>query len=280
MEKNDDVSKSTEILNGGSRLTISFSSQGINTLFIVLLIGFLAFYFIDKARKGEFPKMRHIAGLDVISEAIGRATELGRPVHFSPGIGGITNDAAPQTFAALSLLGYVANLTAKYDTALIVTIRAGVVYPLADETVRISYVNAGKAESYNQNMVQFISDQQFAYAAGVMGIFARERIAANIMMGAFWAESLLFAEAGSQAGAIQVAGTANMTEIPNFIVGCDYTLIGEELYAGGAYLSQNPVQLGSIRAQDIIKLTIVILIPIGVLMATANITFLKTLFTY
>jgi len=261
-------------------VTFSFSSQGINTLFIVLLIGFLGVFFIDKARKGEFPKMRRIAGLDVIAEATGRATELGRPVHFSPGIGGITNDVAPQTFAALALMSYVAGLTAKYDTGLIVTIRTAVVFPLADETVRMSYVNAGKADAYNQNIVRFISDQQFAYAAGVMGIFAREKIAANIMMGAFWAESLLFAEAGSQAGAIQVAGTANMTEIPNFIVGCDYTLIGEELYAGGAYLSQDPIRLGGIRAQDIVKLAIVFLIPIGVLLATANITFLKTLFTY
>lgn len=261
-------------------MTFSFSAQGMNTLFIVLLIGLLGFFFVDKARKGEFPKMRRIAGLDVIAEATGRATELGRPVHFSPGIGGITNDVAPQTFAALSLLSYVSGLTAKYDTGLVVTIRQGVVFPLADEVVRLSYFNAGKSEAYNQDIVRFISDQQFAYAAGAMGIFAREKIAANIMMGAFWAESLLFAEAGSQAGAIQVAGTANMTEIPNFIVGCDYTLIGEELYAGGAYLSQDPILLGNIRAQDMIKLAIVILVPIGVLLATANITFLKTLLNY
>ena len=68
----------------------------------------------------------------------------------------------------------------------------------------------------------------------------RDRPAAHIFMGSFYAESLLLAETGFSTGAIQVAGTANVHQLPFFVVACDYTLIGEELYAASAYLSGEP----------------------------------------
>ena len=39
------------------------------------------------------------------------------------------------------------------------------------------------------------------------------------------------ARLGNAAGAIQIAGTDAVTQLPFFITTCDYTLIGEELYA-------------------------------------------------
>ncbi|MDP3058871.1 MAG: hypothetical protein Q8N36_05395 [bacterium] len=223
------------------------------------------------SRSGKYtPKLRRIAGLEAIEESIGRATEMGRPVHFSPGIADITGDTATQTFAGLEILSYVTGLTAKYNAELIVTIRMPNVFPLAQEVVRSGYLAAGKADLFHENTVRFLSSEQFAYIAGVLGIFSREKVAANIMMGGFWAESLLMAEGGSQIGAIQVSGTANMHQIPFFVAACDYTLIGEELYAGGAYLSQDKVRLGSMAAQDYLKLACVSFIIIGTIMMTLD----------
>ena len=110
-----------------------------------------------------------------------------------------------------------------------------------------------------------------------MGFITREKVAANIMIGAFWAESLLIAEAGASVGAIQVAGTANLHQIPFFVAACDYTLIGEELFAGGAYLSQDKMELGSIAAQDYLKIVSIGLVILGALAATFQYDFLHQL---
>lgn len=239
--------------------------------YAVLICAVVIYAVIRMTKGGNFtPVLRRIAGLEAIEESIGRATEMGKPVHFSPGIADISGTDAPQTFAGLEVLAFVTGLTAKYDAELIVTIRIPNVLPLAQEVVRQGYMAAGKADMYKEDTVRFLSSEQFAYIAGVLGIFTRQKVAANIMIGGFWAESLLMAEGGAQAGAIQVAGTAQMAQIPFFVAACDYTLIGEEIYAAGAYLSQDKNKLGSIAGQDYIKLAIMALVVVGAVMRTAG----------
>jgi hypothetical protein len=95
----------------------------------------------------------------------------------------------------------------------------------------------------------------------------REKPAANVYMGMFYAESLLLAETGFLHGAIQVAGTARFEQIPFFVVACDYTIMGEEYFAVTAYLTREPSLLGSIRAGDVVKYAALVLIVIGTALA-------------
>ena len=221
---------------------------------------------ITRSRKGlKVPAIRKVSGLEALDEAIGRATELGQPVHYSPGIGDFQN---AQTLASFAILGYVARMCAKYDTRLITTNRNPVVYSVTEEIVHQAFVAEGRSDSFVADDVRFMSDDQFAYASGVLGIMAREHVATNVMMGAFWAESLIFAEAGAISGAIQIAGTANTHQIPFFVAACDYALIGEELYAASAYLSKDPVLIGNLVGQDFGKIFGVVIILIGTIMAT------------
>lgn len=251
------------------------------TYFLAGLLVTMAIIIIGSIRRAKntswMPKIRRIAGLDAIEEAVGRATEMGRPVHFAPGISDITTDTAPQTFAGLEVLGYLTHLSAKYNTEVITTIRIPNVFPLAQEVMRQAYMEAGKPDMFTDQSVRYLSDQNLAYVSGVMGIMAREKVAASILMGAFWAESMLLAETGARLGAIQVAGTANMHQIPFFVAACDYTIIGEELFAAGAYLAQDKVKLGAIVGQDYIKGIALVLLVLGSLLATAKIDALRTL---
>ena len=112
-------------------------------------------------------------------------------------------------------------------------------------------------------MVTYITYDQFAYAASVTGKMVREKPAANFLIGSFFAESLIFAETGQSTGAIQIAGTAELAQLPFFVTACDYTLIAEEIYAASAYLSREPVLLGSIKAQDMVKALLMIVIGAG-----------------
>jgi len=116
--------------------------------------------------------------------------------------------------------------------------------------------------------VQYVAGEQFAFTANVNGYMMRERPAANIYMGAFFAESLLLAETGNAAGSIQISGTAEPAQLPFFIAACDYTLMGEELYAASAYLSREPIMTGGLKGQDFMKMLIVICILIGVILVS------------
>lgn len=230
---------------------------------------------IAMSRNRSVPQIRPIAGLSAIEEAIGRATEMGRPVHYSLGIGGLVKGTeGPNTLAGLTILGYVSSLSARYNVRLLVTICQPEVFPVASDIVKQSLTNEGHADLFQDDTVRFLSNNQFAYTAGVMGLMQREKVAANIMMGWFAGESLLLAEAGHEAGGIQIAGTANISQVPYFTASCDYTLIGEELFVAGAVLSDDKVQLGSIRGQDWCKAIMWTLALVGVISQTMGATWL------
>lgn len=236
------------------------------SFFLQLAFALTMLSLIFRARKGlKLPKIRRVAGLDAMDEAIGRATEMGRPVFYSPGIGDLQN---AQTLASFAVLGYVAKSCARYDTRLIVGTRNATVQPIAEEIVHEAHLSVGKPDKYDPANIQFLSDQQWGYASGVQGIIKRDHVAASVMVGAFWAESLLFAEVGQQMGAIQVAGTANTHQIPFFVSACDYALIGEEIYAASAYLSKDPVLVGNLIGLDWGKMFAAVLILAGALFAT------------
>lgn len=218
---------------------------------------------ILRARKQHL-FIRRIQGLTAIDEAIGRATEMGRPMLCSIGLGGID----VPTLQALSITSYIIRNSARFNTRAIVPVADPQIFPVAEEAVREAYIAEGRPEQFNGDDVRFLSNRQFAFASAVSGILFREKVAASFLFGTFYAEALIFSETGQQVGAIQVAGTPSTTQIPFFIASCDYVIIGDEFYAASAYLSREPTLLGSIVGQDIAKALLVLLVIIGTLMAT------------
>ena len=242
-----------------------FNFHLLNLLIIGGLICGAVIYFIAHAKKGKKLFLRKIAGLEAVDEAIGRATEMGRPILFIPGI--LDMDDV-QTIAGITILGRVAKTIAQYDTKLNVPTSRSIVMSTAMETVKEAYISAGRADAYSDDFVHYVTDEQFGYVAAVNGIMVRERPATCFYIGAFFAESLIMAETGNAIGAIQIAGTAMPAQLPFFVAACDYTLIGEELFAASAYLSGEPKQLGSLKGQDVGKIIAMSAIVIGALLET------------
>ncbi len=244
-----------------------FNAARINALIATVLFIIIVIHFITRAKRGQSLFIRRIAGLAAVDEAVGRATEMGRPILFVPGISSIADVA---TIAALNILGQVAKKTAEYGTPLLVPNKDPVVYIVAQEIVKEAYTEIGRPDAYNPDSVFFLTDSQMGYAAGVDGIMTREKPATNFFLGMFYAESLILAETGAETGAIQIAGTDAVNQLPFFITACDYTLIGEELYAASAYLSREPMLLGTLKGQDWSKAVIVLLLIAGVLLSWIN----------
>ncbi len=210
----------------------------VNNLVLALMFGAIVFYAISLAKRKEI-FLRRIPGLDAVDEAIGRATELGKPVLYMTGAHDM-ND--PSTIAAAVILGRVAKKAASYETELLVPHREPITMAVCQEITKQAYMEAGKPDLFKDDANFFITSDQFS--------------------------SLLLTETGASTGAIQIAGTDSDHQLPFFVTTCDYTLIGEELYAASAYLSKEPIQIGTLRGQDLGKAFILSVIGIGTLLAT------------
>jgi hypothetical protein len=234
--------------------------EHVNVLVALVIFGSLFACFLWASRKGKPLSLRRLPGIAAIEEAVGRATEMGRSVLFIPGINEIEDI---QTLAGIAVLGHVARMVAEYEASIVVPTRSPIVMSVCEETVRESFLAAGKPDAFQQDRILYLSGEQFAFTAGVDGIMLREKPAANIYLGAFYAESLILAETGYASGAIQVAGTASIHQLPFFITACDYTLIAEEFYAASAYLSKDPRVLSSIKASDYFKIVVIAVLVVG-----------------
>lgn len=234
---------------------------------IALAIAGAVVYFVARARAGKELFIRKIAGLEAIDDAVGRATEMGRPVLFIPGINDMDD---VQTLAALTILGRVSRTIADFDSKIFMPVARSLVMTAAREVIRGSYTLAGRPDAYSDDMVTYVTDEQFGYVAAVDGLMVREKPATIFLLGAFFAESLILAETGNHVGAIQIAGTARPAQLPFFIAACDFTLIGEELFAASAYLSGEPKQLGSLKGQDFGKGIAMIFVVVGTIAATIS----------
>ncbi len=242
-----------------------FNMRKINMLLIAIVVLTAVIWYVMTAHKMLF--IRKIAGLEAVEEAVGRATEMGRSVLFVPGILDLDD---VQTLAGLNILGSVAKLTAEYETGLDVPVSRSLVMSNGREVVKEAYLSVGRPDYYHDDMVHYVTDEQFGYVAAVDGTMVREEPAACFYMGAFFAESLILAETGNSIGAIQIAGTAMPSQLPFFVAACDYTLIGEELFAASAYLSGDQRMIASLRGQDVGKMLAMFSILVGSVLATLS----------
>jgi len=225
-----------------------------------ILFAFNVLLFIKLARSGRRLFIRKIAGLEAVEEAVGRSTEMGKPLLFTHGFGHV---GALNVIASLNILGKIAERVAEYRSILKVTNTDPIVMLVSQESVSGAYRNQGVPDLFHTESIYYISSDQFQYAAGVSGLLLRDRPGAVFYMGGFAAESLIIAETGVSVGAIQIAASDSFTQLPFFVTTCDYTLMGEELYAASAYLSAEPRLLGTIKAMDYAKLFVMIMIFVG-----------------
>ena len=243
------------------------SHNRINILVSVLLFIGVIMALVERARRGAKLFIRKIAGLEAVEEAVGRATEMGRPILYVPGLDPMDEVA---TVAAINILGQVAKKAAEYETKLVVPNRDPIVMAVAQQVVRESYSAVGKPHLYREENIFYVTYSQFGFAAAVAGLMLRERPATNFFIGHFYAESLVLAETGNATGAIQIAGTDSDAQLPFFITSCDYTLIGEELYAGSVYLSRQPLLLGALKSQDYAKLVLMAAMLVGIVLSAVS----------
>lgn len=255
----------------------------IATLVFMLAVLVLVLYYIRRGMMGKLPNIRDIAGVSAIREAVGRATEMGLPVHSAVGdVADLKGAYVAQVLAGLTVMSETAKLSARYDTPFIATIggtggAGSELVPLIEQLVENAYRSEGKLESFKPENIRMVSGERIAWALGVIGIFYNEGLGANIMVGPWAGTWLPVSEVAARLGAIQIGGTAREAMMPIMACICDYFLIGEDIFAAAALLSKNPGITSSIVVEDLVKVALMGLIVVGVVLLAAGLPIIKTL---
>jgi hypothetical protein len=239
-------------------------------------------YYIRLAQQGKWRKIRTIPAVQAIEEMVGRGTEMGRPVHFCPGDSTtLVGSKAPMILAGLAICKHVAELAAKYDAEMFATVASKdgpYLLVMIEDIMRQAYLEAGKPEKFRPGeTVRFVSDQQHGLTSAMAGIYQREQVAATVLVGGWAGATVNMIGSAHAAGAMVLYGTCRQAQLMWAIALADYVLITEEIFAAAAQLSEEPIQLGSIAAQDIAKWVAVAIGGLGFILAAAgmNVGFLN-----
>jgi hypothetical protein len=227
-----------------------------------MLTFILTIYYI---RRGKLPYLRRVLALDVIEDAVGRSTEMGRPILESYG----TVAFDQFVIASLSILSHVARLAAKVDNRVIVPIGGNpgsmITRPVAVDIVKSAYEAEGKGELFNENDMPFLSYEFFSFAAGYVGLILRERPGA-VIVGPETADALMYVEEANAVGALTIATGSYISNVAVLACAANYIMIGEEALAAGAYLSKEQSRITSLRTVDIFKFLAIVLVVVGVIL--------------
>jgi hypothetical protein len=270
---------------GNQFFTFVYGNSEI-AIFVLLAIFLIAFFLVLAASRGrKLPPLRTLIPYQRIKGAVGRAAELGKTVHFSPGSGSLSQGSHPvETLAGLTVGEAVARQAAQSSARLVTTTNGPVAYAVADNVTSRGYSAVGRFADYQPSDTRFITQSQndsLPYLVGAADVVEHENTELNIAVGYFGPEYLLLGESAVRNGANQIVGASEASAIPMMLTTTDpeQVLIGEEIFAGGAYLQERASHIASLLAQDALRIVIIILIIVGVVLANVAPDWLNFIFS-
>lgn len=244
---------------------------------LLVFITFMALtlYYLDRASKGKsLPKIRTIAALEAIREGVGRGVEMRKPVHYSFGPSGAVVSGADvsQTVASIGILQYTAGLCAQLGARLIFHLPSQpYAIPLLEGAVDEAYLKEGKTEAFDKARdLRFYGTGSMVFASAMASSFMTDGVAINVMVGRQYTTIYPALESAKIQGAINIGGTARWTAMYIFALTCDYVFMGEEIYAAGAKVTDNPYMIASIVAEENLKYIFVGILVIGLILSFAG----------
>lgn len=274
-----------------SLLKSTITREGALMLAFFLVFLPLFFYSYWAVKRGAQLSLRPIPGYDVLKRLVAQAAEAGQPVHLSLGIAGIGDQATADTMAGLTVLEYLADRAAVSANPPIVTLANPTALPVAQDILRRAYRRHGYPEEFDPARVRFIApdptlntgvspnpslyasgqNDAFAYAAGTMRLLTRQKLVANVMVGRFGDEFLLLSETGARHQLNQIGGTSAVRVLPFVYTSVASPLLGEEIFAGGAYLANHPAHVSSLFAQDGMRWFLIAALVIAILLRSVGV---------
>ncbi len=235
----------------------------LGLLFVLLFVGLIIFFAVS-GRKKEFQPAREIVAFVRLRRMIGLAVESGKRLHLTLGRGGISGNEGASAVIGLTVLEWFTRIASVSDRPPIATSGNGALAILSQDTVRKTLKSIGAENQYDPGCGQLSGLTSMGYAAGNIPLFYDEQLAATVFAGHFGSEVALMTDAAGQSDVMTLAGSDNLPGQAVMYATSEQPLIGEELYAAGAYLKAEPIHLASLRAQDVLRWLLILAISIGV----------------
>jgi hypothetical protein len=228
-------------------------------LLIAVVVGGALFLLTRRIQAGQEVGLRPLRGIQALTSQVGRAVESGRRVHFSMGRAALNSSIAPTSLAALAALDHLAQDGCASDVPPVVTVGEGTLLPAAQDQLRGAYTQAGRAGDFSNTMVEFVASDTspMSYAAGVSYTVQHSNAGSNLLMGHFGPEIGIILEAAGRQDMEQIVGSDDPVALAVGAAMSDELLIGEELFAAGAYMKGSPSQIASLQVQDLLRLIVV-----------------------
>ena len=245
-------------------------SPGIAGLLVVLI--FLGLIVVFTAMRWKEPKrnLREISAFARLDEAIGQAVEAGKRLHVSLGWGGVNGIEGASAVVGLSVLRNIGHLASVSDRPPVATSGEGTLAILSRDTLQSAFDYIGAPELYDPTAGQLTGLTPFAYASGTLPTIFDENVSASILAGHFGSEVALITDAGERSASLTLGGSDSLPAQAVMYASAQEPLIGEELYASSAYIHPGPVQVASLRAQDVLRWLVVAAILAGVVLKLAG----------
>lgn len=244
---------------------------------VLLLLAFVVVtvFFVLRAKTGKPWPVRRLAGIDAIEDAMGRATEMNRPVSYMMGEGALSGADGSQTVASMCILPYVARIAARLNTLFFVQVTVLETAPAIEDICRAAYSAEGKLDKWDPTYGLRISRSD---SPQCIALLVQENCAVSIMIGSIRLPSVTMAEEANRMGAMTIAATAAVTNVSFLVACCDYVILGDELFAAAAFISQDPMQISTVNTTDLFKLFSVSLVVIGLLLLAVGINISKIVY--
>jgi len=212
------------------------------------------------------PTFREIAAFAHLKRAIGISVEDGTRLHISLGRGGMQTPEAAPGLAGLAMLRHLSEQTSVSDNPPIVTSGAADLAILSRDSLQAGYKAAGAGDIYNPATGRLTGLTPFSFAAGAIPDMRDENVSANILIGYFGPEIGLLTDTAERTNSPSVAGTVDLAAQAVLYASANEPLIGEELFAAGAYSNAGSAHQASLQAQDILRLIIIAVLVVGSLL--------------
>jgi hypothetical protein len=238
----------------------------------VLLVFVLLMLIMTLIGRRRTPSLRPLAGIESLGKAVERTVEAGEQVHLSLGTGSVTGPNVAPALAGLSALTRVATATAVGDKPLVVTAGDGAMTVLAQDTLRDAYERIGRSRAYRHTAARMLGATPFSYAAGVPLLLSMEGTTVHLLLGSFGVEGALAADAGERGGAFVLGGTDDVRTQALLYAAAGYPLVGEEIFATGAYLEGGGFHQASLRVQDAVRVLVIVAVALGTILLSLGVS--------
>jgi hypothetical protein len=244
--------------------------QVLGPALLILAAGLYLFFNYALPRitgRANLPALHRVLAYRRLLKASGKALEIGTGMHISSGSGGLSGSPGAAGITGLAMLRRIVQTNARNDRPVQSTSGDGALAAMAQDAISQGYAQAGAGSQASPELAQVAGITPFSYTAGAMMAIHEQPFHANLLLGHFGPEATLIAEAAYRSGQDTIAGSDSLPAQAALTPTADETLVGEELFAGGAYLQAGSAHPASLQAQDVLRWAIILVIVTGVVIS-------------